>query len=93
MAARRVRIEEVLEYLGIDDPELLQALRREGLFLEDLLESESAEDLRVATCLMRDLGVNPAGVEVILHMRRRLLVLQGRMRETVQRLLDELEAD
>jgi hypothetical protein len=88
----RVRIEEVLEYLGVEDRDLLDALRREGLFEEDLLESEAAEELRVATCLIRELGVNPAGVDVVLHMRRRLLVLQRRMHETMQRLLAELEA-
>jgi hypothetical protein len=88
----RVRIEEVLEYLGVEDRELLEALRREGLFQEDLLEGDAAEELRVATCLVRELGVNPAGVDVILHMRRRLLVLQRRMHETMRRLLEELEA-
>jgi hypothetical protein len=87
--ARRVRIEEVLEYLGVDDRELLEALRREGLFEEDVVEEDVAEELRVATCLMRDLGVNPAGVDVILHMRRRLLVLQSRVTRTVERLLEE----
>jgi hypothetical protein len=88
----RIRIEEVLEYLGVEDRDLLEALRREGLFEEDLLEGGAAEELRVATCLVRELGVNPAGVDVILHMRRRLLVLQQRMHETMQRLLAELEA-
>ena len=88
----RMRIEEVLEYLGVDDREVLVALRREGLFEEDVLEGEVAEELRVATCLMQDLGVNPAGVDVILHMRRRLLVLQSRMSETLRRLLDERES-
>jgi len=85
----RVRVEEVLELLGIQDRSLLDELRREGLFEEDVLEVEAAEELRVAASLMRDLGVNPAGVEVALHMRRRLLVLQERMRRTVRRLLDE----
>ena len=85
----RVRVEEVLELLGIEDRRLLDELRREGLFEDDLLELEAAEELRVAASLMRDLGVNPAGVEVALHMRRRLLVLEERMRRTFQRLLDE----
>lgn len=89
---RRVRIEEVLAYLGVQDRDLLEALRREGLFEEDLLEGEAAEELRVATCLIRELGVNPAGVDIILHLRRRLLVLQKRMHQTMRRLLDELEA-
>lgn len=85
------RAEEVLAFLGIDDPDLLRALRDEGLFEDDALGAEDAEELRVAACLVRELGVNAAGVEVILHMRRRLLVLQGRASESLRRLLDELD--
>jgi hypothetical protein len=39
--------------------------------------------------LMRDLGVNAAGVEVILRMRRRLLVLQHRTAEALELVLEE----
>ncbi len=85
----RARVEEILRFLGVDDPELLALLRREGLFLEDELEAEEAEELRVATTLVRELGVNAAGVEVALHMRRRLLVLERRMTATLQQLLEE----
>ena len=87
----RARVEEVLAFLGIDDRDLLRALRDEGLFEDDVLGAEDAEELRVAACLVRELGVNPAGVEVILHMRRRLSVLQGRASESLRRLLDELD--
>jgi len=87
--AKRVAVEEVLEYLGVEDTDLLDQLRDEGLFEEDLLEAQAVEELRVATCLVRELGVNAAGVGVVLQMRRRLLVLQGRMSDTVKRLLDE----
>jgi hypothetical protein len=88
---RRVQVREVLEFLGVEDDRLLDELRREGLFREDELEGGSLEELRVATSLMRDLGVNPAGVDVILHMRRRLLVLESRMEDTLRRLLDEAD--
>ncbi len=88
---QRARADEVLAFLGIDDPTLLRALREEGLFEDDALGAEDAEELRVAACLVRELGVNVAGVEVILHMRRRLLVLQGRASESLRRLLDELD--
>ena len=91
--ALRVSAREVLELLGIEDRSLLEELRREGLFEEEELEEQAAEELRVAACLMRDLGVNPAGVEVALHMRRRILVLQERIQVTVRRLLDESEPD
>lgn len=87
--ATRVRIIEVIEHLGLQDTNLLSQLRAEGLFEEDELEPDAAEELRVAACLMRELEVNPAGVEVILHLRRRLIVLEERMGEAMRRLLDE----
>lgn len=85
----KLRIDEVLRRLRIEDAELLAALRREGLFQSDLLEESEAEELRVATCLMLDLGVNPAGVDVVLRLRRRLLILEGRTRISLERLLEE----
>lgn len=88
----RARVREVLEFLGIDDPSLLEDLRREGLFEEDWLEPDEAEELRVAAALIRELGVNPAGVDVVLHMRRRLLALEELMRSSLRRLLSELDS-
>ncbi|MDJ0848921.1 MAG: hypothetical protein QNK04_11125 [Myxococcota bacterium] len=88
----RTRVQEVLEFLGIDDPTLLDELRREGLFEGETVEPEEAEELRVAACLMRELGVNPAGVEVVLHMRRRMRTLETRMSHSLRRLLAELDS-
>jgi hypothetical protein len=85
----RAPVDEVLRFLGIEDRGFLEALRREGLFEEETLEPEAAEELRVAACLVRDLGVNPAGVEVVLQLRRRLFVLESRTRETLRRVLEE----
>jgi hypothetical protein len=84
----RAPIGEVLRFLGISDPGFLESLRSEGLFEEDTLEPEAAEELRVAAHLVRDLGVNPAGVEVVLHLRRRLLVLEYRTRESLRAIID-----
>jgi hypothetical protein len=88
----RARVREVLEFLGIDDPGLLEELRREGLFEDEWLEPDEAEELRVATELIRELGVNPAGVEVVLHLRRRLLALEDLMSRSLRRLLAELDS-
>jgi len=82
----RTQIAEVLRFLGVDDPELLRLLRSEGLFEEEELESSEAEELRVAVLWMRDLGVNPAGVDVALQLRRRLLALEHRLREALEQL-------
>lgn len=87
---RRWRIEEVLAAIGVDDREIVAVLRSEGLFTSDELEPFEAEELRVATALMRDLGVNAAGVDVALHLRRRLLVLQERLQRALAS-LDEPE--
>ena len=87
--AQGTPIDEVLRFLGIRDRTFLESLRREGLFEEETLAPEAAEELRVAACLIRDLGVNAAGVEVVLQLRRRLFVLESRTRETLRRVLDE----
>ena len=85
----RTRIEEVLRFLGVDDPDLIPQLRSEGLFERDELEPYEAEELRVAALLVEELGVNAAGVEVALHLRRRLLVLQSRLTRGMEELGDE----
>ena len=87
--SRTTRVEEVLRFLGVDDPDLLPQLRSEGLFERDELEPYEAEELRVAALLVEELGVNPAGVEVALHLRRRLLVLQGRLTRVMEQLADD----
>jgi len=81
----RTPVSEVLRFLGVDD-ELLRLLRSEGLFEEEEVEAVEAEELRVAVLWMRDLGVNPAGVDVALQLRRRLLALEHRLRETLEQL-------
>lgn len=80
MSVRRIRTEEVLVYLGVEPRSLLDALRKEGLFQSDELEPAEAEDLRLAQILMEELGVNAAGVDVALRLRRRLLALEARVR-------------
>jgi hypothetical protein len=84
----RVRVEEVLVALGADG-ELLAELRREGLFESEELEDVEAEELRVAACWVRELGVNAAGVGVALQLRRRLLVLEERVRDLLEGLLEK----
>lgn len=75
---RRIEIREVLLHLG-GDPALLERLRSEGLFESDFLDPREADELRVAAVMMEELGVNPAGVHVALHLRRRLLALEARV--------------
>jgi len=87
----RTRVEEVLEFLGLEDSSILRELRSEGLFEEDWLEPALAEELRVAACLIHDLGVNAAGVDVVLHMRRRMIALEDLTERSLRMLLEDLE--
>lgn len=85
------RAREVLEFLGLEPEELLHELRSEGLFEADELAPREADELRLAATLVRELGVNAAGVDVILHLRRRIECLEDRMRGVVLRLLAEID--
>lgn len=87
----RASIREVLRFLGMEDEELLELLRGEGLFLGEELEPFEAEELRVAALLVQEMGVNAAGVEVALHLRRRLLCLEGRVRRALEELVVDEE--
>jgi len=88
---RRVRVREVLVWLGVERTDLLEQLRDEGLFEDEEIEPDQAEELRLAALLVRELGVNPAGVEVALHLRRRLLALEARTRELLEAVSSKAE--
>lgn len=88
---RRIEIREVLVHLGGDD-ELLARLRSEGLFESEFLDPSEADELRVAALMMEELGVNPAGVSVALHLRRRLLALEAHVANLAERLRRDEES-
>ena len=71
MSRSIIRIDEVLSFLGVEDEGFLQELRAEGLFIDDSLAPDEAEDLRIAKLLIDELGVNAPGVEVALNLRRK----------------------
>lgn len=89
---RAIRVHEVLEHLGADR-RLLDQLREEGLFEAESIDPNEAEELRVATLLVRDLGVNAAGVHVALHLRRRLVALETRLSTLAGHLRDEADSN
>jgi hypothetical protein len=86
----RIRIEELIVEIGCDRL-LLDELRSAGMFEAEELPLEEADELRVAAELMRSLGVNTAGVQVALQLRRRLLVLEERTTRLLRVLLEERE--
>jgi MerR family transcriptional regulator/heat shock protein HspR len=85
-----VMISVVAERYGIH-PQTLRLYEREGLIKPvrssgntRLYDDEAMRRLEIILTLTRDLGVNLAGVEVILNMKERMDQMQGE----VDRLLD-----
>ena len=62
------------ERVGLIDPSRSQGNRR-------LYSARDIERLRQMKSLMDDLGVNLAGVEVILRMRERMIEMEGKLRK------------
>jgi MerR family transcriptional regulator/heat shock protein HspR len=96
MTARYVRLQEVCVKFAIDDT-LLHDVCAEGLVEvkqttgeEPVVSAEDAERLRLITVLMREMDVNLAGAEVILHMREDAVAMQRQFDEIVRTLVEEL---
>jgi MerR family transcriptional regulator/heat shock protein HspR len=96
MTAHYLRLEEVCVRLAIDDA-LLRQVREEGLVEvkhtlddEQVISAEDAERLRVITVLIREMDVNLAGAEVILHLREDLCAMQRQFDEILRTLVNEL---
>ena len=78
-------------------PQTLRLYEREGLLKPSrsdgntrLYTDEDLERLEVILHLTRDLGVNLAGVEIILNMRARMEAMQAQIEEFVHSLNSEL---
>jgi MerR family transcriptional regulator, heat shock protein HspR len=99
MVAREQRlfmISVVSEMLGIH-PQTLRLYEREGFIKPKrsggntrLYSEEDVEKLEMILRLTRELGVNLAGVEVILSMRGKMEQMRREMEETVRSLQEEL---
>jgi MerR family transcriptional regulator/heat shock protein HspR len=79
-------------------PQTLRLYEREGLLKPSRTEGNtrlySEEDLRqleVILNLTRDLGVNLAGVEIVLNMRRKMEQMQAEIAEFVAHVREELQ--
>jgi len=89
-------ISSVAEQYGVH-PQTLRLYEREGLLKPSrsdgntrLYTDEDLGRLEVILHLTRDLGVNLAGVEIILNMRAKMEAMQGQIEEFVQSLNLEL---
>ncbi len=91
-------ISAVAEQYGIH-PQTLRLYEREGLLTPSrsegntrLYTDEDLERLEVILHLTRDLGVNLAGVEIILNMREKMAAMQQQIEEFISTLNTELAA-
>lgn len=91
------RIGVISERFGIH-PQTLRMYEREGLLRPArtegntrLYDADTIERLEIILTLTRDLGVNLAGVEVILHMKERTEKMQGEVRELLSFVREEVE--
>ena len=80
-------------------PQTLRLYEREGLLKPSrsdgntrLYTDEDLERLEVILKLTRELGVNLAGVEIILNMREKMAVMQQQIEQFVRELNDEVRA-
>lgn len=99
MAARGHKlymISVVSEMLGVH-PQTLRLYEREGFIKPRrsggntrLYSEEDVEKLEMILRLTRELGVNLAGVEVIISMREKMEQMQREMEETIRLLREDL---
>ncbi len=92
-------ISVVSEMLGIH-PQTLRLYEREGLIKPKrsggntrLFSDEDVEKLELILRLTRELGVNLAGVEIILSMREKIERMQREAEETMSVLREELQRE
>jgi MerR family transcriptional regulator, heat shock protein HspR len=92
------RIGAISERYGIH-PQTLRMYEREGLLRPTRTEGntrvydpDTIERLEIILTLTRHLGVNLAGVEVILHMKQRMEKMQGEVRQVLSALREEVES-
>jgi MerR family transcriptional regulator/heat shock protein HspR len=98
------RIREGLFRIGVISarygihPQTLRMYEREGLLRPArtegntrLYDSGTIERLEIILTLTRDLGVNLAGVEVILHMKERMEKMQGEVQQMLSTLRENVE--
>lgn len=95
-----VTVREVCVQLRLDDSTVRQLVdeglvevRRPTSGADEVISAADAERLRVISVLMREMDVNLAGVEVILHMREELMSLRRQFDEVVQTLVAELKKE
>ena len=94
---RAVYVISVAAELAGMHPQTLRLYEREGLLKPSrtegntrLYSEEDLEQLETILSLTRDLGVNLAGVEIIMNMRRKIEQMQGEVNEFMEYVKHEM---
>ncbi|NTU42923.1 MAG: MerR family transcriptional regulator [Nitrospirales bacterium] len=80
-------------------PQTLRMYEREGFVTphrinrQRLYSEDDIDRLNLVISLTKELGVNKAGVDIILRMRNRIESLQGEMREMMRFLEDDVRRE
>jgi MerR family transcriptional regulator/heat shock protein HspR len=89
-------ISAVAEMFGVHQ-QTLRAYERQGLITPERTAGntrrytqENIEELEIILNLTRELGVNRAGVEVILHMRKQLAAMRLEAQEMIRRIYRDI---
>jgi hypothetical protein len=91
-----LRLSEIAQHYGIG-PSDLEVLAREELIEikrtldeEPVVSHEDVDKARLALLLMRELDVNLAGAEVIVHMRAEMVAMQRQFGKILETLIEEI---
>ncbi len=97
---RRLYMISVVAEMFEIHPQTLRAYEREGLLRPArtdgntrLYSEEDLERIELILRLTKDLGVNLAGVEVVLNMRERMNEMQRQMNQMFQEVLRRMETE
>lgn len=93
-----LKLVSVIAELGTDAEFVESLVKAEIVYVEHdrsgeaLISLQDAERIRLVRLLIRDLEVNLAGVEVILHMRESMLAMHKQVDEILDAVAEELRA-
>jgi MerR family transcriptional regulator/heat shock protein HspR len=89
MGRKYFHLTEVIKTCGVNKDFILQ-LERERMISSvtqrrrKLYAADQVERIRVANLLIREMGVNLEGAEVVLHMREQMIAMQRQFNEVLR---------
>ena len=96
MPRKYFQITEVIKSCGVDRKFILE-LERESVVQpvmqrrRKLYPADQVERIRVASLLIREMGVNLEGAEVVLHMREQMIAMQRQFNEVLRLIGQEMK--